>query len=148
MRTFFLILVSFFIISACSKSDDSNNNNAFLPNIAFDTGNLINTNFPQYNNLLFAGNYIVLNKPYGINGTVLFYAGGTNYSAFELSDPNHRLSTCSSLTVNGIIASCDCDDDNAYDILIGLGQEGTTGQYALKRYFVEVNDNIIRVFNN
>lgn len=148
MRTFFLILISFFLFIACSNNDDNNNNNTFLPNIAFDTGDLINTNLSQYLDLQFAGNYIILNSPYGINGTVLFYAGGTNYNAFELSDPNHALLTCSGLTINGIIASCDCDDGNAYDILTGLGQEGTTGQFSLKRYFVEVNDNIIRVFND
>jgi len=147
MRTLFLILISFFLLSSCSKSDD-NNNNSFLPNIAFDTGSMINTNLSQYNHLQFAGNFEIINSPYGINGTVLFYAGGTNYNAFELSDPNHALSSCSSLTVNGVIASCDCDDGNSYDILTGLGQEGTIGQYSLKRYFVEVNGNIIRIFNN
>ncbi len=141
----FLILVT----SSCSKSDSNAFiNSSYIPNYAFDTGDLINTNFSQYDQLRFAGNYVVLESPYGVNGTVLFYAGGENYSAFELSDPNHILTGCSKLTVEGVIATCDCDDGNSYDILTGLGQENTTGQFALKRYFVEVNGNIIRVFNN
>lgn len=133
---------------SCSKSDDVNSNNPFIPNYAFDTGGLINTNLPQYNNLNFPGNHIILRSPYGVNGVVVYFAGGELYSAFELSDPNHNLSACSTLTVEGVIASCGCDDDNAYDILSGSRVEGTTGQYVLKRYFVEANDNIIRVYNN
>jgi hypothetical protein len=91
---------------------------------------------------------VILNSPYGINGVVLYYAGGSNYSAFEITDPNHPISNCSTLSVEGIIATCDCDDGNSYDILNGIGRTGTTGSYSLKRYFVEVNGSIIRVYNN
>ena len=148
MKKAFFIVVFSFVLIACSKNDDGNNNNQYLPNFTFDTGGLINTNLPQYSNLQFPSNYVIIGNTYGINGVVLFYAGGTNYNAFELSDPNHSLRTCSTLSVEGVIATCDCIDDNSYDILTGLGQEGTTGQFTLKRYFVEVNGNIIRVFNN
>ena len=149
MRSISLILISFFLITSCSKSDSNSiRNNSYVPNFAFDTGNLINTNFSQYDQLRFAGNYVILDSPYGVNGTVLFYAGGENYSAFELTDPNHILNTCSKLTVEGVIASCLCDDGNSYDILTGAGQENTAGPFSLKRYFVEVNGNIIRVYNN
>jgi hypothetical protein len=146
-KTFILIFYCLFIVS-CSKSDDGNSNNPFLPNYAFDTGGLINTNLPLYNNLNFPGNHIILESPYGVNGVVVYFAGGELYSAFELSDPNHNLSACSKLTVEGVIANCSCDDGNAYDILSGSRVEGTTGQYTLKRYFVEANGNIIRVYNN
>jgi hypothetical protein len=144
-----LILITVFALS-CQSNDDNNENlnNQYLPNILFDTGTLINTNLPQYSNLQFPNNYVTLNSNYGINGVVVFYAGGSNYSAFELTDPNHEVSNCSVLTVEGIIATCSCSDENSYDILTGQPQQGTTGNYGLKRYFVEVNGNIIRVYNN
>lgn len=144
-----LILISVLALS-CQSNDDNNENlnNQYLPNILFDTGTLINTNLPQYSDLQFPNNYTILNSNYGINGVVVFYAGGSNYSAFELTDPNHEISNCSVLTVEGILATCSCSDENSYDILTGQPQEGTSGNYGLKRYFVEVNGNIIRVFNN
>lgn len=144
-----LILITVFALS-CQSDDDNNENlnNQYLPNILFDTGTLINTNLPQYSDLQFPNNKVILPSNYGINGVVVFYAGGSNYSAFELTDPNHEISNCSVLTVEGIIATCSCSDENSYDILTGQPQEGTTGNYGLKRYFVEVNGNIIRVYNN
>ena len=133
-------------MSSCSKNDDANNSNPYLPEQNFDTGTTINTNFPQYNNLQFPGNHSVINE-YGINGIVV-YNSGSSYIAYELSDPNHALQTCSKLVVEGVIATCGCSDENEYDILTGQAQQGTTGQYTLKPYFVETSGNIIRVYNN
>lgn len=146
-RILYLILLALITVS-CSKSDDNDNNNQYIPNVTFDTGNLVNTNLPQYSQLKYANNHVVLNNNYGINGVVIYFAGGTNYSAFELSDPNHPLSECSTLSVEDVIATCNCNDGNSYDILSGNIQPGTTGQYALKRYYVEVLGDIIRVYNN
>lgn len=146
MKNYFILVLIGLLLTSCSKND-VNNNNPFLPNYAFDTGNLINTNLPAYSSLQFTGNYILLSSDYGINGVVVSRFGDS-FFAFELTDPNHSIQTCSKLSVQGIIASCDCDDGNSYEILSGQGQEGTTGQYLLKPYFVEVNDNIIRVYNN
>ena len=149
LKTIVLFLFTGLLFNSCSKKDDDNqNNNPNIPNAVFDTGNLINTSLPQYNQMQFPGNYITLNSNYGIKGVVLYYAGNNNYSAFELSDPNHPISSCSNLTVNGIVATCNCADENAYEILNGTRQEGTTGQYTLVRYFVEVNGSVIRIFNN
>lgn len=142
-----ILFLSLLLLVACSNNDPILNN-PNLPNYTFDTGNLINTNLPQYSILQFPGNFVILNSPYGINGVVLYYAGGSNYSAFEITDPNHAINNCSTLSVEGIIATCNCDDGNSYDILNGAGRTGTTGSYALKRYFVEVSGTIIRVYNN
>ena len=145
---FGLLLLSLVIFS-CNKNDDDNDDeNSNIPNVAFDTGGLINTNLPQYNNMQFPGNYIVLNNNYGINGVVVYYAGGDNYSAFELSDPLHQLQTCSVLEVEGTTATCTCGDDNAFNIVVGLAENGTANTFPLKRYFVEASGSIIRVFNN
>ena len=147
-RILSIILLAFLVMSCNKNDDDGNTNNQNIPNITFDSGNLVNTNLPPYDVLQFPNNYYILNDNYGVNGVVIFYAGGTNYSAFELSDPNHPLRTCSTLSVEGVVATCNCDDGNSYEILSGNLQPGTTGNYTLKRYFVEVNGNIIRVYNN
>ena len=134
------------ILSSCSKSDDGNNNNPYIPNFAFDTGQLINTSLPQYNHLTLPGNSLSLYSQ-GVNGVVLYFTG-SDYTAFELTDPNHQLRTCSTLIVDGIFATCGCEEAGTYEILNGLPVEGTVGEYPLKRYFVEVNGSIIRVYNN
>ena len=149
MNRFFYFILFTLIIVSCNKTDgDAYRNNPNIPNISFNSGSLVNTNLPQYSSLKYPNNYVILNNNYGINGVILFFAGGNNYSAFELSDPNHPLSTCSTLTVEGVVATCNCNDGNSYEILNGIGQTGTTGKYALKRYFVEASGNIIRVYNN
>ena len=147
MKTFTFFVLTILLLASCGNDDDARNGNPNIPDYAFDTRNLINTNLPQFSNLQFPGNYIILDNPYGVNGVVL-YSSGTTYSAYELSDPNHQISTCSRLTVEGIIASCTCDDNNTYNIVNGGQQEGTSGQYGLVPYGVEVVGNIIRVFNN
>ncbi len=138
-------LLALIILVSCSSDDIIKN--PYLPDYKFNTNNFIDTRLPQYNLLQVPGNYVILDG-YGINGVVLFYAGGDIYNAFELSDPNHAVSNCSKLTIDGIIASCSCDDGNSYDILSGNMAEGTTGQYPLLRYNIEVSGYIIRVYNN
>ncbi|WP_290698775.1 hypothetical protein [Lacinutrix sp.] len=148
LKTTVLLLFIGLIFSSCSENDDDNqSNNPNIPNVAFNTGSLINTNLPQYNQMQFPGNSITLNSNYGVKGVVLYFSGST-YSAFELSDPNHPISSCSNLTVSGPIATCACDDGNSYEIITGQRQEGTTGQFTMVPYRVEVSGNIIRVFNN
>lgn len=149
MKRIFIIILASCLLWSCKNNDDdnNNNNNQYLPNYGFDTGTTINVSLPQYSDLQFPNNYVI-EPTYGINGIVVYYAGGNNYSAFELSDPNHELRNCSTLTVEGVLATCDCDDSKTYDILTGQPQEGTTGIYGLKRYFVEKTGDIIRVWNN
>ena len=149
-KTRVLFLFIGLTLCSCSKNDDNNqNNNPNIPNAVFDTGSLINTSLPQFSQMQFPNNYISLNSTYGINGVVLYYAGNNNYRAFELSDPNHALNSCSNLTRNGDIVTCSCDDDNSYSISSGgLPFSNTTGEYPLVSYFVEVNGDIIRIYNN
>jgi len=146
MKSLNIFLLTSLLLISCSSNDDGRTGNPNIPNYVFNTGSLINTNLPEFGHLQFPGNFIVLNQ-YGVNGVVL-YSSGTTYSAFELSDPNHQANTCSRLTLEGIIASCTCDDGNSYNIVNGGQMEGTSGQYGLVPYGVEVQSNIITVFNN
>lgn len=148
LRSLFSIILCFVLVLSCQKNDDNDNNNNYIPDIAFDTSNSINTSLPQYNDLQFPGNSLVLNQ-FGYNGIVIYSVGNDSYYAFEITDPNHAPSNCSSLNVNGTIATCNCEDGNSYSIAAGgVPFDGTTGQFSLKPYFVEVNGNVIRVYNN
>ncbi|MGB6267825.1 MAG: hypothetical protein WBF67_02340 [Olleya sp.] len=147
LRSLFTILFCSFLVLSCQKNDDNDNNNNYIPDIAFDTLDSINTTLPQYNNLQFPGNFVVLNG-FGYNGIVIYNTGNGMYSAFEITDPNHAPSGCSSLTIEGISATCNCEDGNSYNIVDGAPFDGTTGQFSLKPYFVEVNGSVIRVYNN
>jgi nitrite reductase/ring-hydroxylating ferredoxin subunit len=134
-----LILISTFILS-CSK-DKFNNNNPFLPNYSFSID--INTNLPTYSTLKFTGNAI---KAYPLNGPsrgVIVFNTGSSIIAFDGACPNQDLSSCSTLTVSGSNANCPCSSEN-YNLFTGQSQGK---EYPLKQYRVEVNGDIIRVYN-
>lgn len=140
-KLLFLLVVAF-TLGSC-EPDDEIRTNPYLTNISFRLD--LNLNLPEYNNLNFPGNsYVTYNT--GINGVVVYNINNTQYTAFELSDPNHQLSNCSRLTVQGIIATCSCGDGNSYNILTGELSSGT-GQYSLKPYRVRKSGNIIEVYN-
>ncbi|WP_317130353.1 Rieske (2Fe-2S) protein [Antarcticibacterium arcticum] len=139
---FLFILIAAFALTSC-EPDDEVRNNPYLTNISFRLD--LNLNLPEYNSLNFPGNsYVTYNR--GINGVVVYNINNTQFTAFELSDPNHPLSGCSRLTVQGIIATCSCGDGNSYNILTGELSSGT-GQYSLKPYRVRKSGNIIEVYN-
>jgi len=129
-------------LASCDP-DDEIRNNPYLNEVSFRLD--INLNLPEYNGLNFPGNsYSTYN--YGINGVVVYNVNNNQYTAFELSDPNHALSNCSRLTLEGIIATCSCGDGNSYNILTGELSSGT-GQYSLKPYRVRKSGNMIEVYN-
>ena len=132
-----------FVVFACS-SDDSRNNNPFLVDLGFQIN--LNTNLPQYGNLNFPGNAVIVPN-IGLRGLVVYNFNNSQYVAYELSDPNHSPNNCSQMTINGIEATCPCPDDiNKYNIITGQPIEGN-GEYGLKAYRVERNGAIITVSN-
>lgn len=137
------ILAFLFVVFACS-SDDSRNNNPFLVDLGFQID--LNTNLPQYGNLNFPGNSVIVPNV-GLRGLVVYNFNNSQYVAYELSDPNHSPNNCSQMTINGIEATCPCPDDiNKYNIITGQPIEGN-GQYGLKAYRVERNGATIRISN-
>ncbi|MBT0606886.1 hypothetical protein [Aequorivita echinoideorum] len=142
-KVVFAILVIFIGIS-CSNNDDRPNNNPFL--IDPPVNAVLNLSLPEYNPLRFAGNSVVIDN--GINGIVVYCVNETLYTAFELSDPNHELRNCSRMTVDGVIASCPCsDDDNEYFITSGQHTTEPDVKYPMQPYRVERNGNVITVSN-
>ena len=135
-KIIFLYLV-FPIFFSCSKNDFQNNN-PHLPNYSFAFD--INMSLPTYSNLQYPSNAVYYPSQ-GVRGIIVFNTG-SGYNAFDAACPNQALSTCSTMTINGINAVCACDNVS-YNLFTGLGSL----QYPMKQYHVEVNGNVLRVYN-
>jgi nitrite reductase/ring-hydroxylating ferredoxin subunit len=138
-----VIIITLFIISSIQCDQNGfNNNNPFLPNYNFSFD--IDTNLPSYVDLQFTGNSELITFPgAGVGGVVIFNSG-SGYRAYDAACPNQVFSSCSLLTLNGIFATCPCDDVN-YNLFTGLAEAEV--QFPMKPYRVEVNGSIIRVYN-
>jgi len=141
---FFSILVVSSLLS-CSSNDDNNTNNN--PYITAPPVNLsINLNLPEYNDLNFpAGSVIISNQ--GIKGIVVYCVTENQYTASELTDPNHLPNSCSKMEILGIIATCPCNDDNKYDIITGQYSPTDNTKYPMIQYRAVREGNVINVFN-
>lgn len=135
-----LLLISLIIPFLFSCSDNGfNNKNPYLPNYSFTLN--INMNLPAYSILQYPSNAIYYSGV-GAKGIFVFNTG-SGYNAFDAACPNQALSSCSTMTIKGINIVCPCDNAE-YSLFTGqsLGK-----QYPLKQYRVEVNGNILRVYN-
>ncbi len=135
-----LFLLTLFL--SCSQ-ETFNNNNPYLPNYGFSTS--INLNLPQYSQLLYTANAVYINDAgTGIRGVFVFNTGNGNYVAYDAACPNQALSSCSTMTINGIKALCNCDGAE-YSFFSGQA-EGK--EYPMKQYRVEIiNSTSLRVYN-
>jgi nitrite reductase/ring-hydroxylating ferredoxin subunit len=139
MKKYLILLVLFPLFFGCSNSG-FNNNNPYLPSYSFTID--INLNLPAYSNLQFPSNAIFYSGQ-GVRGIYVFNTG-SGYTAFDAACPNQALSSCSTMTLKGIKVVCPCDNTE-YSLFTGLSQGGL--QYPLKQYRVEVNGNVLRVYN-
>jgi nitrite reductase/ring-hydroxylating ferredoxin subunit len=138
----YLLLILLPLIFSCSQ-DAFNNNNPYLPNYGFST--TINMNLPQYSQLLYTANAVYVNNAgAGIRGIFVFNTGNENYVAFDAACPNQALSSCSTMTINGIKALCSCDGSQ-YSFFSGQA-EGQ--QYPMKQYRVQrISATSLRIYN-
>ena len=139
MKKYLILLVLLPLFFACSDSG-FNNKNPYLPNYTFTID--INMNLPAYSNLQYPSNAVYY-AGVGAKGIYIFNTG-SGYNAFDAACPNQALSSCSTMTLKGINVVCPCDSTE-YSLFTGLSQTGL--QYPLKQYRVEVNGNILRVYN-
>lgn len=142
MKRFLPIFLLIFTFSGCS-SDDDLRRNPYLPHLNFSVN--FDLSLPEYNQLNFPGNKFVT-RNYGINGIVIFNLNNDQYMAFELTDPNHVPQACSSLTVEGTQATCNCGDGNKYEVITGQPLTGE-GKHTLKPYRVERIGDVLRISN-
>ncbi len=138
------LLVGFFILGCNKKNDDPvNDNNPFLTPPIVNLN--LNLNLPQYNPLRFPGNSIVLSQQ-GIKGIVVYNVNNDLYTAFDLTDPNHIPNNCSKMTLEGIVATCTCGDDNSYDIVTGQSQSDQE-DYPMLQYRINRSGDNITITN-
>ena len=139
MKKYFLLLIAFSILFGCS-TNSTNNNNPYIPNYTVNVD--INMNLPQYSDLKFVSNAVYIPNQ-GARGIIVFNAG-SGYNAFDAACPNQALSSCSTMTIKGgIMGLCACDNAE-YSLFTG---QSKGKQYPLKQYRVEVNGNLLRVYN-
>lgn len=139
MKKNILFLLTGLLFLSCSDNGFKNNN-PYIPTYKFTV--TFDLNLPAYSNLKFASNAIYYTGPeVGPKGIYVFNTG-SGYNSFDGACPNQALSSCSTLTLKGINVICPCDNEE-YSLFTGQGKL----QYPLKQYRVEVNKNIIRVYN-
>tara|TARA_R100000935_G_scaffold27288_1_gene47383 strand:- start:59550 stop:59999 length:450 start_codon:yes stop_codon:yes gene_type:complete len=141
---FGILLISILSFS-CKSDDDLTGNN---PNLIDPLVNInLNLSLPEYDALKFPGGSVLLNPPQGIRGVVVYNINNSEYSAFELSDPNHTPNSCSRMEVDGIIATCPCPtDENEYNIVTGQ-HTGDQSLFPMLRYRAVRNGNVVTVTN-
>lgn len=127
MKKRFLFFLLLFSVLSCSK-DEFYNPNPYLPNYVVDVR--IPLSLPLYSNLQYPGNVAVV-QGYGINGIIVINTG-TGFLAYERTCPNHEIRNCSALDLNGIEATCSCDE-YVYNLYLGIANNAP---YALKQYRV------------
>ena len=140
MKNYFLLLIAIPMFSGCS-TNNFNNNNPYIPNYSFTVD--INMNLPSYSKLLYVSNAVYIPNQGSGRGIIIFNTSGTDYNAFDAACPNQALGACSTMTIKGINALCPCDSAE-YSLFTG---QSTGKQYPLKQYRVEVNGNVLRVYN-
>src|SRR6056300_314508 len=111
---FFLAL----LLLSCTKNNVERN--PYLPETRFDQS--INLALPAFDNLNYQGGSLYWASG-GIKGLLLFNLAG-NIMAWEASCPNHVPSSCSTVQINGVTASCSCED---YQYSLDTGQPLTEG---------------------
>ena len=147
VNTFYKNLFRVFIIIltlSCSGEDDNRLvNNPYLNPIPVSIN--LNLNLPQYNALKFPGNFVVLTNQ-GIRGVVVYNVNNSLYTAFDLSDPNHNPNNCSTMTLQGVVATCQCSDNNSYDLVTGQHQTETQA-YPMLPYRAQRNGDVLVISN-
>jgi nitrite reductase/ring-hydroxylating ferredoxin subunit len=139
MKKHIILLVLLPLFFGCSDSS-FNNKNPYIPNYTFTIN--INMNLPAYSNLQYPSNAIYYSGAgVGAKGIYIFNTG-SGYNAFDAACPNQVISSCSAMTLKGINVVCPCDSTE-YSLFTGQGGS----QYPLKQYRVEVNGNVLRVYN-
>ncbi|WP_055442736.1 hypothetical protein [Lacinutrix himadriensis] len=144
MKKLILTVATSFLLLACSKSDNDNSNCNFL--IDVNVNYLVYLSFqPNLNQTQFP--VLIDAEGVGNGGVVVMKTIGNNYVAWDNADPSHQLQSCSIMTLQGTTVTCNCEDENKYDLNTGLPLTENLG-CTLKPYFVEKNGDVLRIYNN
>ncbi len=138
-----ILLLSFIALAFACSNDNFNNKNPYIPSYAFSTQ--IDMTLPSFSQLQFPSNAVYYNDGNtGVRGVIIFNTG-SGYNAFDAACPNQELGSCSTMTISGINAHCNCDDA---DYSLFTGQTDAPGHdYPMKPYRVSVSGSVLTVYN-
>ncbi|MFK7747734.1 MAG: hypothetical protein AB8B65_05055 [Kordia sp.] len=147
MKRFLIICCAVACLLSCNSDDDGVNNNPFIQNTLVQFQ--VNLNLPQFDNLRFAGGSTYIGNGGGVRGFFVFNLSGDQFFAWEASCPNHVPSSCSTMDINGVLATCSCED---YEYSLANGQllnpvEGMDS-YPMVNYRATKSGDIITISNN
>lgn len=109
-------LIVLLLFLACENN--STNRNPYLQeiNFRFDA----NLNLPLYSPLTNTGSAVLVTQDgVGTRGIFIINAGFNQFRAFEASCPNHAPNDCSTMTLDGQVATCPCE---GYEYSLFTGQ--------------------------
>lgn len=138
MKKIWLLILFISVLFSCSDNSPSSNN-PNIPNYRVDL--YLNTNLGTYSNLMYVSSPVYIAN-YGAQGVIVMMTGPGTYVAFDAACPNQPAMSCKAMTLDGINAVCSCDK-STYNLYTGLGEK----EYPMKQYRVEVNGNMIHVYN-
>lgn len=137
------IIISIFCLTAltnCADDDAIRNRNPFI----LDTNFSVQLGPTDTSDLQFPTNAVFVPNA-GFNG-VYVINNGTGFFAWEATDPNHIPENCSTLSRNGTEVTCQCEDENSYNLLTGQSV-GQVLDYPLLQYRVTSNNGTIVISN-
>ena len=120
--------------------------NPYLVDIRFQRD--LNLSLPLYNGLNYVGGSMLI-PDLGINGVIIFNLNNSSYLAWEATCPNHAPKNCSSLSIEGVLAVCSCEE---FRYSLATGQilnpdENLNPPQNLLFYQVQNLNGTLRVFN-
>ncbi|MGB3152101.1 MAG: hypothetical protein WBB27_15710 [Maribacter sp.] len=113
------ILGILLLVLLLSCTNDRTNRNPFLQeiNFRFDA----NLNLPLYSPLTNTGSAVLVQSDgIGTRGVFIINTGFNQFRAFEASCPNHAPNSCSTMILDGQVATCSCED---YQYSLFTGQQ-------------------------
>lgn len=138
MKKIWLLIVFVSVLFACSDNGNSNKN-PYIPNYPVNIN--LDPNLPTYNKLIYISNPVFVPNQ-GAKGLIVMKTGDGTYNAFDAACPNQELTSCTAMTIDGIMAVCSCDK-TSYNLYTGLGGK----EYPMKQYRVELKGTLIHVYN-
>ena len=142
----FLSIAVLLILLSCDN--DTGNRNPFLQEIGFRFD--MNLNLPLYSPLTNLGNAVYIDNPgIGTRGVFVIKSNFDQYRAFEASCPNHIPNECSTMSLDGQVVNCSCEDYQ-YSLFTGqLLDRPDDGQryYDLLEYRATQSGNVVVVTN-
>jgi nitrite reductase/ring-hydroxylating ferredoxin subunit len=132
------------LVSSCGKRPLERN--PYLIDIRFQRE--FNLSLPLYSNLNYVGGSLLVDGV-GINGIILFNLNGSSFLAWEATCPNHPPENCSKLSIEGVLAVCNCEK---FQYSLATGQllnpsENLSPPQSLLFYQVQNYNGILSVSN-